>query len=179
MKPSLLLATAFLATMTLVRAADEPAKEAKVQKAVAVLQATQGNKVQGTITFSKSADGMHIEGEVTGLTPGKHGFHIHQFGDITSADGMSAGGHFNPGGHQHGGPDSENRHAGDLGNIEADASGSAKVSIVDEHLTFDGPTSITGHSVVVHAKADDLKSQPAGEAGPRVAVGVIGLAKGE
>ena len=150
---------------------------AQTEKAVAVLQSTEGSKVKGTITFTKSPDGIQVEGELTGLTPGKHGFHIHEFGDTTSADGKSAGGHFNPTGEEHGGPNADHRHAGDFGNIEAGSDGVAKVSFVDKRISFNGEKSILGRGLVVHAKADDLKSQPSGEAGDRVAVGVIGVAK--
>ena len=90
---------------------------------------------------------------------------------------MSAGGHFNPDGHQHAGPDAENRHEGDLGNITADASGKAHYDRVDARLALGGRHSIIGRSVIVHEKADDLKSQPAGNAGARVACGAIGIAK--
>lgn len=149
-----------------------------VTSAVAVLLPTKGSEVKGTIHFTKAEGGIRVEGEVTGLTPGKHGFHVHEFGDITSADGTSAGGHFNPTGEQHGGPEADQRHAGDFGNIEADQSGTAKVNFVDKKISFEGASSILGRGLVVHAKADDLKSQPSGEAGGRVAVGVIGVAKG-
>lgn len=157
--------------------ADEPKKTPEPEKAIAVLQATQGNQVKGTVTFTKTGEGIRVEGEITGLAPGQHGFHVHEFGDVTSPDGKSAGGHFNPTGEMHGGPDAEHRHAGDFGNIEADASGTAKVSVMDKHLTLEGAKSILGRGLVVHAKADDLKSQPSGEAGDRVAVGVIGATK--
>jgi Cu-Zn family superoxide dismutase len=146
---------------------------------VAVLQPTEGSKVKGTITFTQTAEGVRVEGEITGLTPGKHGFHVHEFGDLTSPDGKAAGGHFNPGGDKHGAPDAEHRHAGDLGNVEAGADGTAKVNFVDKGLSFDGEKSILGRGLVVHAGTDDLKSQPAGEAGARAAVGVIGVAKGK
>ncbi len=149
-----------------------------VTNAIAVLQPTKDSKVKGTVRFTKTGEGIKVEGEVTGLTPGKHGFHVHQYGDTTAPDGTSAGGHFNPTGEPHGGPDQEKRHAGDFGNIEADQSGTAKFSFVDKRITFDGEKSILGRGLVVHAKADDLKSQPTGDAGGRVAVAVIGVAKG-
>ena len=145
--------------------------------AVAVLMPTKGSEVKGTISFTKESDGVRVQGEITGLTPGKHGFHVHEFGDVTSADGTSAGGHFNPGGAPHGGPDAQQRHAGDFGNVEADQSGTAKVDFVDKHITLEGAGSILGRGIVVHAKADDLSSQPSGNAGDRVAVGVIGVKK--
>ena len=93
----------------------------EVTKAVAVLKPTAGSKVEGTVTFTKADKGVRVQADVTGLTPGKHGFHIHEFGDNTSPDGMSAGGHFNPHKMEHGAPDAAKRHVGDLGNIEADA----------------------------------------------------------
>lgn len=89
-----------------------------------------------------------MTGEVTGLAPGKHGFHIHQYGDYTSGC-VSAGSHFNPHGKQHGGPEDENRHAGDLGNIVAGDDGVAKIDIVDAQLPLEGPNNILGRSVVV------------------------------
>lgn len=146
-------------------------------KAVAVLHPTQGNSATGVVTFTQVAAGVHITAQIEGLTPGKHGFHIHQFGDCSGADGKTAGGHFNPKGHPHGAPAVAKRHVGDLGNVEADDKGMAKVDHVDTHARFTGPASILGRGVIVHAKADDLKSQPTGAAGSRVACGVIGVAK--
>jgi Cu-Zn family superoxide dismutase len=187
MKKSALIAIAAAGTLSGSAFAQADAKAIHEMKppaaptaAVAVLQPTaKGPQVKGTVKFTKAGDGIKVEGEVTGLTPGKHGFHVHEFGDVTSQDGTSAGGHFNPAGAQHGAPDSDKRHAGDFGNIEADQSGTAKIDFTDKHITLDGPTSILGRGLVVHAKADDLKSQPSGEAGDRVAVGVIGVRKGE
>ncbi|MGV3530894.1 MAG: superoxide dismutase family protein [Chthoniobacteraceae bacterium] len=152
-------------------------KMAEVNKAIAVLSPTEGNKAKGTVTFTKSGKGLKIVAELSGLTPGKHGFHIHEFGDVSAPDGTSAGGHFNPEGTSHGAPDADKRHAGDLGNIEADASGNAKLTLEQEGLGFEGAGNVLGRSVVVHAKEDDLKTQPTGDAGGRVGVGVIGVAK--
>ena len=143
--------------------------------AIAVLHPTKGNdKVQGWVKFTKTGSGVEITAEVKGLTPGKHGFHIHEFGDLTSADGTSAGGHYNPTGEQHGAPDDEHRHVGDLGNIEANDNGTGTYRYTDERMDLH---TIFGRSVVVHAGEDDLKSQPSGDAGGRVAVGVIGVAQ--
>ena len=150
---------------------------AKINKAVAVLHPTQGNNVTGTVTFSRTPNGIEVTGDVMGLSPGKHGFHIHQFGDCTAPDGTSAGGHFNPENQPHAGPDQAKRHVGDLGNIVADSSGNAHYARTDSHLKFEGRDSIIGRAVIVHAGADDLMSQPSGNAGPRVACGVIGIAK--
>ncbi len=148
-------------------------------KAVAVLHATQGNSVEGKATFSKAEGGVKVNVHVTGLTPGKHGFHIHEFGDCSAADGASAGGHFNPSSESHGAPGDRQRHTGDLGNIEANAEGVADLEYIDSRAAFDGANSILGRGVIVHAGADDLKTQPTGNAGGRLACGVIGAAKGE
>jgi Cu-Zn family superoxide dismutase len=150
-----------------------------VTKAIAVLHATKsGGEASGVVTFTKVANGVRVEAEIRGLTPGKHGFHIHEFGDCSSPDAMSAGGHFNPTKAEHAGPSEQHRHIGDLGNIEANARGIARVDLVDPHLRFAGPTSILGRGLIVHEKPDDLKTQPTGNAGGRVACGVIGVAKG-
>lgn len=149
----------------------------EVTKAIAVLQPTQGNSAHGTITFLKVANGIQVIAAIEGLTPGAHGFHVHEYGDCSSGDGKSAGGHFNPEGKAHGGPDAKERHVGDLGNITADESGKATLDIVDALISFEGLTSILGRGVIVHAQADDLMSQPTGAAGDRVACGVIGVAK--
>ena len=148
-------------------------------KAVAVLIPTKsGAGVAGQIVFTKTDKGTRVQAEITGLAPGKHGFHIHEFGDASSPDGKAAGGHFNPKGMVHGDPSkTAPRHLGDLGNIEADASGKAAYDLVDPDLPLSGPLSILGHGVVIHEKGDDF-GQPVGNAGGRVAVGVIGVAKG-
>ena len=152
-------------------------RAAEINRAVAVLHPTKGSSVSGLVTFTKVDDGVRVVADMTGLTPGDHGFHIHDFGDCSAPDSTSAGGHFNPTGHEHGGPDAEKRHIGDLGNITADANGKGHYDRVDKQLTFEGPHSIIGRSVIVHEKADDLKSQPTGDAGGRVACGVVGVAK--
>jgi superoxide dismutase, Cu-Zn family len=146
-------------------------------KAICVLYPTQGNNVSGTITFTSTEKGVNVVAEIQGLSSGKHGFHIHEFGDCSSTDGSSAGGHYNPTGMSHGGPGDKTRHLGDLGNLEADASGRAHLEYVDPTISLSGEHSIIGKSVIVHKNEDDMKSQPAGNAGPRVACGVIGLAK--
>jgi Cu-Zn family superoxide dismutase len=154
----------------------EASKDAPT-KAVCVLTPTQGSKVSGLVTFTQKADGVEISGEITGLTPGKHGFHVHEFGDLSSADGMAAGGHFNPDKEKHGGPHDKERHVGDLGNVVADATGKVTLKTTDKLIQLHGPHSIIGRGLIVHAKEDDLKTQPTGDAGGRVAQGVIGVAK--
>src|SRR5256886_3116999 len=156
------------------------AKSAASSKGISVLHPTAGNKVSGTVTFTPVTDGVQVHAEITGLTPGKHGFHVHEFGDCNAPDLSSAGAHFNPTNKPHAGPDDMQRHVGDMGNIEADASGAAKLDYVDHNISLTKDrSSVIGRSVVVHAKADDLKSQPAGDSGPRIACGVIGIAKSQ
>ena len=165
----------------LIALAQTPATSSEASsKGISVLHAAAGNKVSGTVTFTPVADGVKVHAEIGGLTPGKHGFHIHEFGDCSAADFSSAGAHFNPTNQPHAGPDTAARHEGDMGNIEADASGNAKLDYVDHQISLTGDAkSAIGRSVVVHAKADDLKTQPSGDAGGRIACGVIGLTKGQ
>jgi superoxide dismutase, Cu-Zn family len=148
-----------------------------VVKAIAVVFPTKGNTASGTVTFEVVEDGMRVVADIEGLTPGKHGFHVHEYGDCSSSDAMSAGGHFNPMAKPHSSPMDSIRHVGDLGNLVADAQGRAHIDRVDPMLSFFGASSIIGRSVVVHEKEDDLKSQPTGAAGARVGCGVIGIAK--
>lgn len=178
--PSLVAALCLsLSTVTaLAQGTDE--KSSDPSNAIAVLHATEGNKVAGTVTFKEEADGVRVHAELTGLTPGNHGFHIHEFGDCSAADLTSAGGHFNPTNSPHAGPDASERHEGDMGNIEADASGKVTLDYLDHHISISpahDKESVIGRSVIIHAKPDDLKSQPSGDAGARIACGVIGIAK--
>jgi Cu-Zn family superoxide dismutase len=145
-------------------------------RAVAVLHPTKGSQVHGVVWFTPEGGKMHVVAHLSGLTPGVHGFHIHEFGDCTADDGTSAGGHFNPGHGPHAAPTAAQRHEGDLGNITADAEGNASLDLTDAMLTLSGPHSIIGRGVIVHAKADDFHTQPTGDAGGRVACGVIGIA---
>jgi Cu-Zn family superoxide dismutase len=129
------------------------------------------------VTFTKEDKGTRILADIYGLTPGAHGFHIHQYGDCNAPDAASAGGHFNPAGEPHGAPNMEKRHAGDLGNLEAGQDGKAKINMLDTRIAFEGAQSILGRSVVVHLQPDDFKTQPTGGAGARMACGVVGAAK--
>lgn len=141
----------------------------------AVLVATSGSTVSGTLKFREVKDRVvHITGTIEGLTPGKHGFHIHVNGNCDSADGASAGGHYAPAGGRHGAPDSAERHMGDLGNIVADKNGRAEVDVTASGITIAlmGTASVGDRSIVVHAAEDDF-SDPAGNSGARVACGVI------
>lgn len=148
----------------------------EITEAVAVLHPTEDNSAHGVVRFIKVENGIKITADVQGLTPGMHGFHIHEYGDCSAMDGTSAGGHFDPEDMPHGGPENMERHVGDLGNLEADEEGFAHYERIDEHLAFAGPHSIIGRGVIVHAAEDDLTSQPTGAAGPRVCCGVIGVA---
>ena len=147
-----------------------------VTKATCKLESKSGSKVTGMITFTKVGSDVQVVGDITGLTPGKHGFHLHEKGDCSAPDAASAGAHFNPGQHKHGGPTTTERHEGDLGNIEADASGKAHIDWKGK-MSLSGADSIIGKAVIVHEKEDDLKTDPTGNAGGRLACGVIEAAK--
>ncbi|KAL1509356.1 hypothetical protein ABEB36_004110 [Hypothenemus hampei] len=149
-------------------------------RAVAVLKS---ETVNGTVYFSQEGSSpVQVSGQLSGLKKGLHGFHIHEFGDNTNGC-MSAGPHFNPNEQDHGGPNDDARHVGDLGNVEANAEGLAKFNIIDQHISLSGPNSIIGRTVVVHADPDDLGkgghelSKTTGNAGGRLACAVIGLAQ--
>ncbi|KAJ6928897.1 hypothetical protein NC652_012912 [Populus alba x Populus x berolinensis] len=148
-------------------------------KAVAVLNSSEG--VSGTIFFTQEGDGpTTVTGNLSGLKPGLHGFHVHALGDTTNGC-MSTGPHFNPVGKEHGAPEDENRHAGDLGNVTVGDDGTATFTIIDKQIPLTGPHSIIGRAVVVHGDPDDLGkgghelSKTTGNAGGRVACGIIGL----
>jgi Cu-Zn family superoxide dismutase len=158
---------------------EDKAKHGGPKNAVAVIHGFGESHVKGVVHFMATDDGVTIRGEITGLTPGKHGFHIHEFGDCSSADPKCHGGHFNPDKKKHGGPHSEERHVGDLGNITADDSGKATINMTDKMIALSGPHSIVGRAVILHGGADDEKSDPAGNAGPRIAGGVVGIASSD
>ncbi len=146
-------------------------------KAIAVVYPAKDKTVKGIVTFTQTEKGVKVVAHLEGLTPGKHGFHVHEFGDCSAPDATSAGGHFNPTQMAHGAPTDSTRHAGDLGNIVADDKGVADLEWLDPVMQLSGPHSIIGRAVIVHAKEDDLKTQPTGNAGAREACGVIGIAK--
>jgi superoxide dismutase, Cu-Zn family len=162
------------APMILLSASAQQQKGKGATHAVAVIHGFKNANIKGVVHFAATEDGVEVKGKISGLTPGLHGFHIHEFGDISSDDPKCHGGHFNPEMKKHGGPDSEERHVGDLGNITADASGVATIDMKDKQIALGGRHGIIGRSVIIHAKADDLKSDPAGDAGPRIAGGVVG-----
>ena len=144
--------------------------------AVAELQPTKGNSATGTVVFTQRGNRMRVEANIRGLKPdAEHGFHVHEKGDCGSGDGMSAGGHFNPGGVPHGnyhagGP----MHVGDMPNLRADGEGNARATFETTGMTVGaGAADIVGKGLIVHRDPDDYKSQPAGNAGPRLACAVI------
>jgi len=151
--------------------------EKSVHKAVAKIHPLQGEKISGIVTFTKVPEGIKIIADVQGLKPGKHGFHVHEHGDCSGADGMKAGGHFNPTDSKHGGPDSAERHVGDFGNLEADEKGRAYYERVDTLITFEGPNSILDKSIIIHADPDDFVTQPTGNSGARIGCAKIEAVK--
>lgn len=145
-------------------------------RATAQLQPTKGSKTVGEATFEDLGNGrVRVVAIVHGLKPGsEHGFHIHEAGDCSSPDAMSAKGHFNPLGKPHGNPARGEHHAGDLPALKADKSGAAKLDTEVSGITVSsGQTGIVGRGLVVHADPDDYKTQPTGNSGARLACGVI------
>ncbi len=142
--------------------------------AVANLEPTKGNETKGTVTFRQDGDEVRVRVNVTGLKPGAvHGFHVHDKGDCSSGDGMSTGGHFNPAGKPHG-PQSGEHHAGDMPSLTADASGNANTSFELHGVSIgSGAADLVGKGLIVHRDPDDYKTQPTGNAGPRIACAVI------
>ena len=148
-----------------------------VTNATCKLESKSGSQVTGTVTFMKMGDEVHVVADITGLKPGKHGFHIHEKGDCSSGDGMSTGGHFNPLGKPHGNPAVPDHHGGDMPMLVADAAGNATLDVTLDTVTLrDGASSVVGRAVVVHKDPDDYVTQPTGNSGARVACGVIAAA---
>jgi len=137
------------------------------------LAPTQGQQAKGTVTFERKPAGVEVAVQLEGLKPGRHGFHVHEKGDCSAPDATSAGEHFNPTSQPHAGREAPARHMGDLGNVVADTAGKVQIKIVDPKLRLEGPESIVGKAVIVHEKADDYTTQPSGDAGARVACGVV------
>ena len=150
---------------------------ADYSKAIAIIMPTEGNSVKGTFIFEQLPDGVKVSAVLTGLGPNqRHGVHIHQWGDISDMkNGKTVGGHYNPQNNPHGLPPNPVRHAGAFGNIETNDKGEASFSFLDNTITIVGlKNPIIGRAVVVHAK-EDTGEQPAGNAGPRIGVGIIGI----
>jgi Cu-Zn family superoxide dismutase len=157
-----------------------PAAPAEAPPAVtsvaAQLAPTQGHAASGSLTIAPMGDGIHLTGSLQGLPPnGEFGFHVHEKGDCSAPDASSAGEHFNPSGVNHGNPQEGPHHAGDMLNVKSDAQGVAQVNSHVDGLTLGdgGGSDALGKAVVLHEKADDYKSQPAGNSGARIACGVI------
>ena len=151
------------------RASDAPAQ------ARATIEPRSGSTVTGTATFTELPGGaVKAVVKIEKAPPGTHGLHIHEKGDCSDPEAKSAGGHFNPSTMPHAGPMDKEHHAGDLGNIEIAADGTGTLTIETSMLTVKpGPNSVVGKAVVFHEKADDLKTQPTGNAGGRLGCGVV------
>lgn len=150
-------------------------------EASVTLNPTQGNTAAGELRLASTATGVRLTGTITGLAPnGEFGFHVHENGDCSAPDASSAGPHFNPNNAQHGNPAGDAHHAGDMTNLTSDAQGTAQVDVTVEGVTLGlgQPTDVDRRAVVVHEKADDYTSQPAGNSGSRIACGVIGAGAG-
>jgi len=148
---------------------------AKIKPAAAAATQPANQHVTGQVTFTDCGSNcVKVMAHIVGLAPGEHGIHIHEGADLSDPMLKGAGAHYNPGHTHHGGPDTSVHHAGDLGNINADAAGSAHLDITIKGVNLDD---IIGKSVIVHAGVDDLKTDPAGNSGGRVAGGVIEFPK--
>jgi len=143
-------------------------------RAVALLESTKGNSAAGTVTFTQQGTRVQVNARVTGLKANaEHGFHVHEKGDCSSGDGMSAGGHYNPAGTPHG-PQDAAHHAGDMPSLTADAYGNASATFELSGVAIgSGAADLVGKGLIVHRDADDFKTQPTGNAGPRIACAVI------
>ncbi|MBS0376000.1 MAG: superoxide dismutase family protein [Proteobacteria bacterium] len=167
--------TVVLVTAGIALGACTTTKSAPPLKAGAMLESRSGSSVSGHVDLVESAGQLRAHVELAGLAPGsEHGFHVHEKGDCSAPDASSAGGHFNPTSTAHGRSGVPPHHAGDLPSLIADANGKVRADLLLEGVTLAaGPTSIVGRAFVVHRDRDDYTSQPAGNAGPRLACGVI------
>jgi superoxide dismutase, Cu-Zn family len=177
MKKVSVLGSAAVAGAALVWMAGCASSGDKAPQAMARIISASGTKVQGNALFTQlPAGGVKTEIWIENATPGTHGLHIHEKGDCSAPDATSAGGHFNAAGNPHAAPADKARHNGDLGNIEVGADGKGHLEITSNLLTVSpGPDSVVGRSVIFHEKADDLKTQPTGNAGARYGCGIIVL----
>lgn len=155
-------------------AAENAVAIAKVQPSKGAATQPSNQNVTGVVKFVQVKDGVRVTGTFTGFSAGKHGFHVHEKGDMSDPHLQSVGPHYNPGHGQHGDARGDVRHAGDLGNVTADDKGNATYDQTIAGLTV---AELIGKSVIVHAKEDDAKTDPSGNSGGRVAGGVIESAK--
>lgn len=152
-------------------AASKPAQSAPVK---ATIEGRSGSSLTGTATFTEKGGGVDVVVDVSGAPAGTHAVHLHEKGDCSAPDATSAGGHFNPTNTTHGAPHAEHHHAGDFGNMTVDADGKGHLEIHADMLTVAaGPNSVLGHAIIVHANADDMVTQPTGNAGGRIGCGVV------
>jgi len=143
--------------------------------AVAVIRPASGSQANGTVKFTQVGSRVRVDADIAGLTPGSHGIHVHEKGDCTAPDATSAGPHFNPATKKHGAPEGSERHSGDLGNLKANESGKAVLTLMVDGISVDkGANGVVGRGVIVHADPDDLKTDPSGNSGSRIGCGVIG-----
>ncbi|HEX6202592.1 MAG TPA: superoxide dismutase family protein [Thermoanaerobaculia bacterium] len=164
-----------LSTGTEIGLAPEPGltTEPEATSATARLQGPDGADL-GEVTFTQEVGGVRVTAHVQGLEgSGPHGFHVHENGVCEPPSFESAGGHFNPAGAEHACPPTTPRHAGDLGNVEIAEDGSGHLELTTDLLAFSGENSVIGKAVIVHGHVDDCTSQPTGDAGPRLACGVV------
>lgn len=155
------------------------AEKQNAKEAIAVITPASGSTCKGVVRFTDIGSGVKVVADLEGLAPNSsHGFHIHEFGDCSAPDAMSAGGHYDAAGTKHHGrPHDSKRHSGDMGNLKADASGKAHLELTLTEISVEGPQApIVGRGVIVHAKPDDF-SQPVGNAGGRIGCGTIGIMK--
>ena len=147
-----------------------------IERAIAIITPTEGSSVKGMADFKQSGDEVEIVVRLEGLPPNSvHGWHIHEFGDLSDPKGKATGGHYNPEGHDHALPNKTRRHAGDLGNLTTDDQGNANQEITVKNISINGSKNpILGRGVIIHAEEDD-GGQPTGNAGDRIAQGVIGV----
>ena len=149
-------------------------------RAIAEIEPRSGSSVTGRVIFAEDGDDIRVTVELDNVLPGGHGMHIHEIGDCSAPDASSAGGHFNPGHAAHGGPDSDPRHLGDMGNVTADANGRVRMQFNARIGTISpGPDSFVGRSLVIHESPDDMASQPTGASGARIGCGIIEPLPGE
>lgn len=149
-----------------------------VPYASAIIESKSDSKVSGKVAFWETSDGsIKVQVRINGAPTGVHGFHVHEIGDCSAPDAISAGPHFNPTGVPHSGPSMMPHHAGDFGNVTAGGNGEIRTEFTTRSITLsDGANSVVGKAVVLHADADDLTSQPAGNAGKRIGCGVVTMA---